>query len=144
MSTVHLGAAPVGRLTELPPLERQVIRYLRLWSAGADGQELAMQEFDAKHGRAAARLVARFGELVLLTVRHARRPLRGQAPGCLCAAGEKCVFARFVALAAEGAREEAILMAALMVRADLALELTALAEEIGLGLMRGPKPRILQ
>ena len=54
------------------------------------------------------------------------------------------MFARFVALAAEGAREEAILMAALIVRADLALGLTALAEEIGLGLMRGQVPRIIQ
>ena len=70
-----------------------------------------------------------------------RRPRLGHAPDCPCAGGDECVFARFVALAAEGAREEAILMAALIVRADLALGLTALAEEIGLGLMRGQVPQ---
>ena len=54
-----------------------------------------------------------------------------------CAGSDECIFARFVALAAEGAREEAVLMAALIVRADVALALAALAEEVGLGLMRG-------
>jgi hypothetical protein len=144
MSAIHPGAAPVGHLAELPPLERRLIRYLRLWSAGPDGRELALDELDARHGAGAARLAARFGELVLLIVRHARRPLLGHAPDCPCAGSDECVFARFVALAAEGAREEAILMAALMVRADLALELTARAEEVGLSLMRGLEPRVIR
>jgi hypothetical protein len=145
MSALRAGAAPVGRLAELPPLEQQVIRFLRLWTEGADGQALALGELQCRHGASAAeRLAARFGELLLLTTRNARRPLLGHAPGCPCAGGDECVFARFVALAAEGAREEAILMAALIVRADLAFALAALAEEIGLGLMRGQNPRILQ
>jgi hypothetical protein len=141
----HAGAAPVGRLAELPPLERQVIRFLRFWSAGPEGRALALGELAARHGPAAAeRLAARFNDLLGITARHARRPLLGHAPDCPCAGGDECVFARFVALAAEGAREEAILMAALIVRADLALGLAALAEEIGLGLMRGQGPRIVQ
>ena len=53
-------------------------------------------------------------------------------PDCPCAGADECVFARFVALAAEGAREDAVLMAALMVRADIALGLATLAESIGL------------
>ena len=71
-----------------------------------------------------------------MTARYARRPLLGHAPDCPCAGADECVFARFVALAAEGAREDAVLMAALLVRADVALCLAALAEAIGLGLMR--------
>ena len=47
-----------------------------------------------------------------------------------------------MALAAEGAREEAVLMAALIVRVDVAMCLTAAAEEVGLGLMRGRTPPI--
>ena len=101
-----------------------MIRFLRLWIEGAEGHALALGELRSRHGASAAeRLAARFGDLLLLTTRNARRPLLGHA---------------------EGAREEAILMAALIVRADLALALTTLAEEIGLGLMRGPGPRILQ
>ena len=141
----HPGGAAVGRLDDLPPLERQVIRCLRLWCSGPEGRsavrwELASQRDDA----AADRIAADFGELLELTAGHARRPLIGHALDCPCAGGDECVFARFVALAAEGAREEAVLMAALIVRADLALGLAALAEGIGLGLMRGHAPRIYQ
>ena len=67
----------------------------------------------------------------------AARPCASTAPA---PARDECVFARFVALAAEGAREDAVLMAALLVRADLALCLAGLAESIGLGLMRGTAP----
>ena len=56
----------------------------------------------------------------------------GHALDCPCAGSDECVFARFVALAAEGAREEAVLIATLIVRADVALGLTALAESVGL------------
>ena len=75
---------------------------------------------------------------------HSRRALVGHAPGCPCAGADECVFARFVALAAEGSREQAILMAALMVRADLAFCLATRAEAIGLRLMRNSFPRIVQ
>jgi hypothetical protein len=132
------GGAAVGRLAELPPLERQVIRCIRLWSAGIEGREALLAELGSRHGRGAAdRLAADLGELLDTTVRNARRPLMGHALECPCAGSDECVFARFVALSAEGAREEAVLMAALIVRADLALGLAARAERVGLGLMRG-------
>jgi hypothetical protein len=138
------GGAAVGRLAELPPLERQVIRCVRLWSAGPGGQRTLQDELAPRYGPAAARLAADLGELLTATVRNARRPLMGHAVDCPCAGSDECVFARFVALAAEGAREEAVLIAALLVRADLALGLAALAERIGLGLMRGRAFRVYQ
>ena len=141
----HPGAAAVGRLAELPPIERQVIRCLRLWSDGPGGPEALRDELAARHGQGpAGRLLADFDDLMRTTAGHARRPLLGHAPDCPCAGGDECVFARFVALAAEGAREDAVLMAALLVRADVALCLAGLAESVGLGLMRGAEPRIVQ
>ena len=141
----HPGGAPVGRLDDLPPLERQVIRCLRLWCSDPEGRSAVRRELASHRGDAAAdRIAADFAELLQLTACHARRPLMGHALDCPCAGGDECVFARFVALAAEGAREEAVLMAALIVRADLALGLAGLAEGIGLGLMRGHAPRIYQ
>ncbi len=137
----HPGAAAVGHVADLPPLERQVIRCLRFWCAGPDGQGALGRELSLRHGPV---LAERLAELLQLTATHARRPLLGHAIDCPCAGGDECVFARFVSLAAEGAREEAVLMAALIVRADLALCLAGLAEDVGLGLMRGQEPRILQ
>ncbi|HVH02878.1 MAG TPA: hypothetical protein VM891_08050 [Amaricoccus sp.] len=135
----HPGGAPVARLDGLPPLERRVIRCLRLWYAGPEGEPAVRWEI----GRdGAGELARRFGELLDLTAGSARRPLLGHALDCPCAGSDECIFARFVALAAEGSREEAMLMAALIVRVDVAMCLTAIAEEVGLGLMRGRPPPI--
>jgi hypothetical protein len=145
MSGAAAGGAPVGRLAELAPLEARVIRYVRLWSAGDDGQAAVLAELGERHGPAAGRALGdRFRDLVDTTLRHARRPLMRHALDCPCAGADECVFARFVALAAEGEREDAVLIAALMVRADVALGLVRLAEEIGLGLMRGQALRVIQ
>jgi hypothetical protein len=54
------------------------------------------------------------------------------------------VFARFVALSAAGAREDAVLIAALLVRAALALGLVTLAEPVGLGMRRLQRLRVIQ
>lgn len=141
----HPGGEPVACLDALPDLERQVIRALRQWCAGPGGPGAVADAFASRLGEPAGRrLAAEFGELLGTVAGHARRPLLGHAPDCPCAGGDECVFARFVALAAEGSREEATLMAALIVRADLALCLVARAEAVGLGLMRHRTPRILQ
>lgn len=140
----HPGAAPVARFADLTPLERRTVRCLRLWCSGPEGRGLVRREL-ARHGEAATdRLVADMDALLLAMASGARRPLLGHAPDCPSVGGDECVFARFVALAAKGAREEAVLMATLMVRADLALLLVGLAEAVGLGLMRGTAPRVLQ
>lgn len=132
------GAAPVGRLADLPPLEQRIVIYTRLWTEGRLGQAEVWRDLIERHGPASARLAAQNLEVLLhQTLTHARRPLRRHAASCPCAGGDECVFARFVALAAEGAREDAILMAALIVRADISLGLTRVAEEFGLTLMRG-------
>jgi hypothetical protein len=136
----HPGAAPIARLDGLPPLERRVIRCLRLWCGGPEGERAVRWEVGRDGG--GERLARSFGELLALTAGHARRPLLGHALDCPCAGSDECIFARFVALAAEGAREEAVLMAALIVRADIALGLATVAEEVGLGLMRGQTPPI--
>jgi hypothetical protein len=138
----HPGGAAVGQLAELPPLERRVIRCLRLWCA--EPQALTT-ELAARRGAAAAEGIATdFGALMLTFVSHARRPMLRHDLDCPCAGADECVFARFVALAAEGAREDAVLMAALMVRPDMALPLATLAEAIGLALARNAGPRFVQ
>lgn len=138
------GGDAVGRLRELPPLDRRVVRCVRLWSGGPSGREALGEELARRHGAGAVGLARAIDQLLETTVRYARRPLMGHALDCPCAGSDECVFARFVALAAEGAREEAILIASLIVRADIALGLTALAESVGLGLMRGPELRVVQ
>ena len=52
------GGAAVGRLDELPPLERRVIRCLRLWCAGEAGQQALGEELARRHGPDSARRIA--------------------------------------------------------------------------------------
>ena len=138
----HPGAAPVGRLAELPPLERRgdPLPAALVRRAGRAGGvcRTSWRRGTATARPRARRRLRRPGQRPWPA--HSRRPLMGHAPGCPCAGADECVFARFVALAAEGAREDAVLMAALMVRADLALGLALQAERIGLRLMRGQTP----
>lgn len=132
------GAAPVARVADLAPLERRVVLYARLWTDGRSGQAEVWRDLLETHGPAGAASVAgQLDALLREVLAFARRPMQRHAPACPCAGGDECVLARFVALAAEGAREDAILMASLMVRADMSMMLASIAEELGLSLMRG-------
>lgn len=134
------GAAPVSRLSDLTPLEQRVVIYTRLWSDGRRGQAEVWRDLTERHGPAPARFATKNLETLLTEiVAHGRRPMQRHAPHCPCVGGDECVLARFVALAAEGAREDAILMATLMVRADLSFGLARVAEELGLTLSRVPE-----
>jgi hypothetical protein len=117
-TTARTGSGPVSRLADLPGLERRVVVCARRWTAGRDVSERALDD------------------LLGLFVAHGRRPLQVGPVGAPGVSGDECVLARFVALAAEGAREDAVLIATLLVRADLALGLARTAEAFGLSLMR--------
>lgn len=139
------GAAPVARVSDLPPLEQRVVLYTRLWSEGRLGQAEVWRDLIDRHGPAGAtRAAGHLDALLRELMAFGRRPMSRHAPSCPCAGGDECVLARFVALAAEGAREDAILMGALMVRADVSLLLARIAEDLGLSLMRelGATPAI--
>jgi hypothetical protein len=133
------GGAAVGHLLEMPELERQVILYLRLWCDGQRGRQEVWQDLAARQGAAEARrTLGAFEELVGLAVAHARRPLVHHRIECPCAGVDECALARMVALSAEGAREDAALIATLLIRPDMALVLAAIAAEFGLLLRRAP------
>lgn len=115
----HSGSVAIARLADLPPLEREVVGCARRCRFGTS--DIA----NSSHA-----------EFFALVSGHARRPLCGHALDCPAVCSDECVLARFVALAAEGAREEAILIASLLVRPDVALYLAGYAERVGLALMR--------
>lgn len=135
--TTRPGAAAVARLCDLPPLEQRLVRYLRLWSSGWEGQAEVWEDLVERHGPAIGRSAAgQLDRLIRMAAVHARRPLQCHAPACPCAGGDECALGRIVGLATEGAREDAVLMAALLVRPDMALGLARDAEALGLTLSR--------
>lgn len=111
--------------------------YLRLWGEGAKGRADAASDFDialgADQGRAAMLTLDR---LCGLCVHHGRRPLVRHGLGCGCLGADENCFAQMIAAAAEGAREDAMMMASLIVRPDFAPALASLSEQLGLALQR--------
>lgn len=131
------GGAAVGRLADLTPLEAGAVMYLRLWGEGSGGRADAASDFDialgADRGRAAMLTLDR---LCSLCAHHGRRPLIRHGLGCGCLGADENCFAQMIAAAAEGAREDAMMMASLIVRPDYAPALASLSEELGLALRR--------
>ncbi len=129
------GSAPVGHIQDLNPVEAASVIYLRLWSNGAEGRGKVATDFRNMLGREhGEHVLDAFDRLCKMSTRHGRRPLMRHGLNCACVGADECCFANFVAAAAEGETEDAMLIATLLVRADMAPVLTSLAVEFGLGL----------
>ncbi|GGH34195.1 hypothetical protein SAMN05444007_107104 [Cribrihabitans marinus] len=118
---VNHGGAPVGQLAHLDPLRARAVKCLRTWT-------------DDPQTRTGA--VAAMSRICGLCASFGRRPLIRHAPDCAYLGADESCFATLVAAAADGAREDALLMACLIVRPDMAPVLAALAEDLGLALRR--------
>ncbi|MFV0475781.1 MAG: hypothetical protein ACK5MQ_16480 [Pikeienuella sp.] len=133
----HRGGAPVGHLDELPDLEAAAILYLRFWLAGDALRERARADLHATLGSGDGdQATEALQGLVEMISRHARRPLMRHQPGCRCFGGDEAAFANFIGAAAHGQREDAILIATLIFRADMAFISVSLAERLGIHLKR--------
>ncbi|WP_204114731.1 hypothetical protein [Shimia biformata] len=126
------GAAPVGFLSELGPVEQGAVRALRAWSDGRAGLENLGRDITRTAGVAHADMVLHaLSNLCDLCARHGRRPLMRHHSACACLGADESCFAHFVAAAADGQREDAMLLATLLVRPDFAPSLVGLAEYLG-------------
>jgi hypothetical protein len=127
------GAARVGLLSDLNAVEAGAVLYLRLWCDG--DRALVARDFESAlgegHGRAACRTL---DQLCALCVRHGRRQLMRHHLGCACLGADEACFANFVAAALDGDREDAMLIATLIVRAAMAPAAAAMAQDLGLAL----------
>lgn len=131
------GGAPVGFITELDSLEAASVIYLRLWCQGGESQANVSSDFSASLGPDEGRRALKsFEELCRLCAQHGRRPLMRHSVNCKCLGADESCFANFIVAAATGEHEDAMLMATLLVRPDMAPVLTGLAAAFGLALKR--------
>jgi hypothetical protein len=131
------GGATVGLISELDGLEAASVIYLRLWCNGADSQASVHGDFIAtlgvEHGQKA---LTCFEDLCRICAQHGRRPLMRHSVNCKCLGSDESCFANFIGTAAQGARDDAMLIATLLVRPDMAPLVTSLATDFGLALKR--------
>jgi len=133
----HPGGAPVGFITELDSLQAASVIYLRMWCDGPDAQEKVSSDFASVLGHTnGSKALATFEQLCSLCARFGRRPLMRHSVTCKCLGSDESCFANFIATATDGQREDAMLIATLLVRADMAPLVASLAADFGLALKR--------
>ena len=131
----HAGEVAVGHLADQPWFEATVVRFLRLWGDGPDGQVRMQYECLSLAGpEDGPRLIAAWAEMIDLLAHHRRRPLMRHSTDCPCMGADEAFFAFFLATAAEGESEDALMAALLLVRADVAPLVTDFARQVGLSL----------
>jgi len=129
------GGAPVAELASLPPWEARLIRNLRHWFDGADGQAQVWADY-LKHlpAQAAAAELRGFEHLLRLVLENASRPLVRHAPDCICVGSDECIFANLVSTASDGLLGDAALISTLLVGPAQAELVAVLAGQVGAGL----------
>ena len=131
----HRGAATVGLLQDFDAVTAAAVIYLRMWCDSTETQAGVMHDLTGALGIGRGRkAVEAFGDLCGICMRYGRRPLCRHALHCKCVGADEASFGHFVATAAEGDRDDAMLFAILLVRPDVAPVLTSLAAEFGLAL----------
>lgn len=131
------GAAPVGALQELPPIELAAIVYLRAWCEGGDDREIIAKDFRLVMGHAEGAVAANdFHDLMTTLLGCARRPIMRHGLGCRCFGGDESAFAHMIAAAASKCREDAMLFASILMSGDAAWPATQLADRLGQTFLR--------
>ncbi len=129
------GAAPVGVIADLDAIAAASVIYLRMWRDSAESRHSVQRDFATALGSTrGVRVFDTLGELCRLCALHGRRPLVHHDIKCHCIGADEACFANFIAVAADGDREDAMLIATLLVRPDVAPLLASLATNFAIAL----------
>ena len=108
-----------------------------MWCSGTETQTRVWNEFAAILGRTDGRSALISLEKVCNhLVRHGRRPLTYHKVECRCVGADEACFANFIGAMAEDARDDALLIATILVRPKSATVLVELAETLGFAINR--------
>ncbi|HKL54505.1 MAG TPA: hypothetical protein VJ893_00120 [Roseovarius sp.] len=127
--------APVAQMDDMTGLPGLVIACLRHWNSGGAAAALGLLRGHMSEAAACAAFEA-LQDVTAVLGPHIRRPLRCHAPQCHCVGLDEAAFARFVEEAALGEREEALMLASLLVEARGIMPLADAASRLGLALHR--------
>ncbi len=124
----HSGAQRVGHLTDFGTLERIAVMCLRDWNRSPDSPASSAAVSNTRSAQHA------FAQMMELGACYGRRPLACHHCKCKCVGADEAVFACLVKSATDGAHEDAAMLAALIVRPDMAGCFATLAAQFGVAL----------
>ena len=131
------GGETVAMLDALPPTQILSILLLRDWCEGPEGRTriavLLEEGLGAYPGQKAA---GDWDAFMRMLTERGRRPLMRHATTCRCVGADEAVIANLLELAASGERDDAMLVASLLVPGDRLLYLMVLAEAVGVAIRR--------
>jgi len=126
------GGEPVGMMSTFAPWDAALIKTLRLWCDGHDGQACIRRNLSLVLPEAEAQQrYAHFEDLVRTILRYARRPLVRHDLDCKSVGADEAVFANLVGTAATGDLGDAALIATLMAGPAQAERIAMIAGEVG-------------
>lgn len=125
------GSTTVGDMTGVTHVADMVITCLRQWNRNGAAAAFALLR-DRMGAAQAGASVRALQDLADILEAHMRRPLRCHAPHCSCVGTDEAAIARFVEEAAFGARDDALMLASLLVDCRGILPLTDAAARFGL------------
>lgn len=130
------GAVPVAHLHGLDRVRALAVLLYRDWFEGPAGRARAGDLFRQTLGSAAEGAILHWADFAELLAANSRRPLMRHDLTCPCVGADEAVTAHVLALATEGAREDAMLILSLLVPGDRLLPAIHAAEQAGLVVLR--------
>lgn len=126
------GNTVVGRLSDCPHWEADLVMAIRLWLEGADGQNRLWTAYARSFGSASGRSkLKQFEAMLRELLLHARRPLVRHGLTCDCIGSDEAIVQTIVREAVRGDLEEARMIASLIVPARHADMVATYAAEVG-------------
>ncbi len=127
-----MGGAPVGKMQLLDLEEFTIISFLRRWCDGGIARTQLQKELVINLGYAkGAQFFQSFKSLCEIIFYHGRRTLVRHQTDCSCVGADESCFAQLILRAGNNYKEDAILIALLLVPPHLTSETFALASQIG-------------
>jgi hypothetical protein len=109
---------------------------MRDWFEGPEGRARAGDLFREALGPAPGSAILDWADFAEVLCDRVRRPLMRHDLRCDCVGGDEAVVAQLLSLAAEGAREDAMMILSLIVPGDRLLPALHCAERAGLAVLR--------
>ena len=129
---LKMGGAPVGRMEFLDLEEYTIISFLRRWCDGDISRSHLNKELIINLGYAEGNLAFQsFKDLCEIIFHHGRRSLIRHQLDCNCVGADESCFAQLILRAANNYKEDAILIALLLVPPHLTSQTVSLSEKIG-------------
>lgn len=132
---VPAGASKVADLRAMPGNQALAVMFFRDWCSGCRSsvEKALVESLGFERGGAT---VAALDEFMELLAHQGRRPVRYHDLHCVCVGADEAVIANLLHLAATGEREDAMLVASLLLPGETLSIAVEAARIAGLGIMR--------